>query len=170
MWRNGQILTLSVDHKPDREDESARITGAGGWVSNGRVLQTLAVSRALGDRDFKLLPRSAAASLPFTAPLVSVAVSIHAKHGSSHSIHACVRQISSEPEIRIERALEGDELLIACDGLWDVMSAEVAFQLLHSHGSESTPQQAVSQLVQAAEEVFHSTDNITALYVRMSSK
>ena len=55
LQRGGQVLRMSLDHKPDRVDEEARITRAGGWVSHGRVLHTLAVSRAIGDRDFKLL-------------------------------------------------------------------------------------------------------------------
>ena len=110
------------------------------------MLHTLAVSRALGDRDFKLHPRSAAASLPFTAPLVS-----------------------AEPELRVCRALEGDELLLACDGLWDVLSPESAFGYLHAHGAADHPQAAAQRLVQAAEEEFHSADNITCVYVRLSS-
>ena len=146
LWRNGRVLRMSVDHKPDRVDESSRITAAGGWVSHGRVLHTLAVSRAIGDRDFKLHPRSAAASLPFKAPLVS-----------------------AEPELRICRAMEGDELLLACDGLWDVLTPEAAFEYLHTHGGAENPQRAVQQLVTAADEEFHSADNITAIYVRLSS-
>ena len=115
-------------------------------MSHGRVLHTLAVSRAIGDRDFKLHPRSAAASLPFKAPLVS-----------------------AEPELRICRAMEGDELLLACDGLWDVLTPEAAFEYLHTHGGAENPQRAVQQLVTAADEEFHSADNITAIYVRLSS-
>ena len=146
IWRNGKALRMSCDHKPDRMDEAARITAAGGWVSHGRVLHTLAVSRALGDRDFKLHPRSAAASLPFTAPLVS-----------------------AEPELRVSRVFEGDELLLACDGLWDVMTPEMAFEFLHSHGGLENPTRACQLLCQAADEEYHSADNISAVYVRLSS-
>ena len=146
VWRAGKVLRMSVDHKPDRIDEAARITAAGGWVSHGRVLHTLAVSRALGDRDFKLHPRSAAASLPFKAPLVS-----------------------AEPELRVCRAQEGDELLLACDGLWDVLTPEAAFEYLHAHGAADNPQRAVQELVRAADEEYHSSDNITAVYVRLAA-
>ena len=115
-------------------------------VSHGRVLHTLAVSRALGDRDFKLHPRSAAASLPFTAPLVS-----------------------AEPEVRCCRVCEGDELLLACDGLWDVLTPEAAFSYLHGHGAAESPMRAVGLLTQHADEELHSSDNITAVYIRLSS-
>ena len=35
------------------EAEIARVKAAGGWVSDGRVCDVLAVSRAFGDRQFK---------------------------------------------------------------------------------------------------------------------
>ena len=61
--RGKTVIRLSVDHKPDRPDETARIRAAGGFVSNGRVMHILAVSRALGDRDLK----DAAATLEIPA-------------------------------------------------------------------------------------------------------
>eukprot|EP00249_Psilotum_nudum_P022549 c28559_g1_i3 orf=1153-2712(-) len=54
--RGGRAVALSVDHKPDREDEMARIEGAGGKVIcwNGcRVFGVLAMSRAIGDHYLK---------------------------------------------------------------------------------------------------------------------
>lgn len=50
--RGGRAIALSVDHKPDREDELARIEAAGGKVINWnghRIFGVLAMSRALGD-------------------------------------------------------------------------------------------------------------------------
>ena len=34
---NGNVETLSVDHKPNNDDERKRITAAGGWVEFNRV-------------------------------------------------------------------------------------------------------------------------------------
>lgn len=42
------------DHKPSREDETERIKRAGGMVIQKRVMGELAVSRAFGDRAFKV--------------------------------------------------------------------------------------------------------------------
>ena len=47
--RNQKTIALSRDHKPDDAIEKARIKKAGGFVSNGRVNDSLAMSRSLGD-------------------------------------------------------------------------------------------------------------------------
>jgi serine/threonine protein phosphatase PrpC len=49
----GTAQDLSVDQKATRRDEVVRITEAGGYIARGRVLGSLAVSRALGDGDMK---------------------------------------------------------------------------------------------------------------------
>jgi len=49
----GEPDPLSYDHKPDNELEKARIEAGKGSVQNGRVNGALAVSRALGDFEFK---------------------------------------------------------------------------------------------------------------------
>uniref|UniRef100_A0A6U5EYW0 PPM-type phosphatase domain-containing protein n=1 Tax=Calcidiscus leptoporus TaxID=127549 RepID=A0A6U5EYW0_9EUKA len=142
VWRQGQPLELSVDHKPDRADEQARICEAGGFVARGRVLHSLAVSRAIGDREYKQV--SAAnddSGLHFKAPLVT-----------------------AEPEVRVCRVAEGDQLLLACDGLWEVLTADKAFNFLHAAEVTKRPHRAVRQLVTAAEEEYRSTDNITAVF------
>ena len=143
---SGAILRLSVDQKPDRPDETQRIQAAGGWVSHGRVMHMLAVSRAIGDREFKLHPKSEMRMPQIKASLVS-----------------------AEPEIRVCEVREGDELLLACDGLWDVLSAQQAYEFLEAHGASDHPQGAAQQLAVAADETYHSNDNVTAVYVRLSS-
>lgn len=93
LCRGKEPIALSVDHKPDRKDERARIEAAGGKVIdwNGyRVSGILAMSRSIGDRYLK----------PFLIP---------------------------KPEVSIvPRAKDDDCLILASDGLWDVMSNEDA--------------------------------------------
>lgn len=54
--RMGKAKQLTLDHKPNREDERERIEKAGGsvvYVGTWRVGGVLAVSRAFGDRNLK---------------------------------------------------------------------------------------------------------------------
>ncbi|CAN1185814.1 Protein phosphatase 2C 56 [Linum perenne] len=96
LCRGKQVVPLSVDHKPDREDEYARIEAAGGKViqwNGARVLGVLAMSRSIGDRYLK----------PWIIP---------------------------DPEVRIvDRAKEDECLILASDGLWDVITNEEACKL-----------------------------------------
>ncbi|KAK3220444.1 hypothetical protein Dsin_014414 [Dipteronia sinensis] len=91
LCRGKEPMALSIDHKPNREDEFARIEASGGKVIqwNGhRVFGVLAMSRSIGDRYLK----------PWIIP---------------------------EPEIMfIPRARDDECLILASDGLWDVMSNE----------------------------------------------
>lgn len=93
LCRGKEPMALSIDHKPNREDEYARIEASGGKVIqwNGhRVFGVLAMSRSIGDRYLK----------PWIIP---------------------------EPEIMfVPRAREDECLILASDGLWDVMSNEEA--------------------------------------------
>lgn len=93
LCRGKQPMPLSVDHKPEREDELERIEAAGGKVIkwNGyRVLGVLAMSRSIGDRYLK----------PSVIP---------------------------DPEVRfVPRSKDDDCLILASDGLWDVLTNEEA--------------------------------------------
>ncbi|OAY85419.1 probable protein phosphatase 2C 50 [Ananas comosus] len=96
LCRGKQVVPLSSDHKPNREDEQARIEAEGGTVINWqgfRVSGILAMSRSIGDGYFK----------PYVIPV---------------------------PEVTITpRAKEDECLILASDGLWDVMSNEEASEL-----------------------------------------
>jgi len=88
-----QTVDMSQDHKPDNPKEKARITQAGGHVSNGRVDSKLAVSRALGDFGFKDESQ--------TSPQK--------------------QKVSAEADILVHERTEEDLLLmLACDGIFEV--------------------------------------------------
>ena len=55
MCKNGKMLPLSTDHKPNLPSEKQRIQKNGGRVENGRINKKIAVSRALGDFEFKTI-------------------------------------------------------------------------------------------------------------------
>ena len=51
--KNGKLIELSHDHKPENEGETLRIKAAGGFIDDGRVNGIIAVSRAIGDWEYK---------------------------------------------------------------------------------------------------------------------
>lgn len=97
--RGGKAVALTEDHKPMNEEEFSRITKAGGFVADGRVNGSLNLSRALGDLEYKQVK-----SLPPEEQMVT-----------------------ANPEIRSIQLESDDEFLIlACDGIWDVLSNQEA--------------------------------------------
>ncbi|XP_057985822.1 protein phosphatase 2C 53 [Hevea brasiliensis] len=154
LYRGKEPMALSVDHKPNREDEYARIEAAGGKVIqwNGyRVFGVLAMSRSIGDRFLK----------PWIIP---------------------------EPEVMfIPRAKEDECLILASDGLWDVMSNEEACDLArrrilvwHKKNGAALPYsrgEGIDPAAQAAAEYLSnralqkgSKDNITVIVVDLKAQ
>ena len=97
LCRDAQVILHTQDHKPFVPTEKERIQNAGGSVMIQRVNGSLAVSRALGDFEYK--------NVQGKGP--------------------CEQLVSPEPEILIEKRSDKDEFIVlACDGIWDVMSNE----------------------------------------------
>ncbi|KAI8075133.1 phosphatase 2C-like domain-containing protein [Gongronella butleri] len=103
---NGKTKALSFDHKPMDRLESQRIIAAGGFVEFGRVNGNLALSRAIGDFEFKQNDR-----LPAEEQIVTC-----------------------NPDI-IEHELTDDDefLVLACDGIWDCMSNQEVVDYVRAH-------------------------------------
>ncbi|EAW07902.1 PP2C family serine/threonine-protein phosphatase [Aspergillus clavatus NRRL 1] len=93
----GRAKPLSFDHKPQNEGEKARISAAGGFVDFGRVNGNLALSRAIGDFEFKKSPE--------LSPEQQI--------------------VTAYPDVTIHEVTDDDEfLVIACDGIWDCQSSQ----------------------------------------------
>lgn len=102
---NGQLEVLSNDHKPNNEEESRRICEGGGWVEFNRVNGNLALSRALGDFTFKR----------------------NADKTPQEQI------VTAYPDVEKREITEDWEFLVlACDGIWDVMSNEEVLTFVQS--------------------------------------
>jgi len=97
----GRVLLATKDHKPNDQNERQRIQEAGGTVLIQRVNGSLAVSRALGDFEYK----------------------------NNSNRRPDQQLVSPEPEITSHiRQLTNDEhvafIVLACDGVWDVITNE----------------------------------------------
>jgi len=154
--QNGRLnaVRLTDDHKPGRADEQRRVEANGGVVDHqgvwrvftpgpanfgGRnILWGLAVSRAFGDLLMKEPQRYGCAGA--TGELVTAVPEIH-----------CYDLFPQEDRF----------LILACDGIWDVLGDEDAVAVCTEH---RTADNAAHALIRRSFEVG-SDDNLTALVV-----
>lgn len=119
--------------QPDRPDELERIQAAGGRViywEGARVLGVLAMSRAIG-QSLASPPRYAFDHL--LADMISF--------GTWYTGDSYLKPyVISEPEVSVMEREEGDEcLILASDGLWDVVTNEAACDIARMCLRSSAP-------------------------------
>ncbi|XP_044334642.1 probable protein phosphatase 2C 45 isoform X1 [Triticum aestivum] len=153
--RAGNAVPVSKDHKPDQTDERQRIEEAGGFVMwAGTVHCTL----------FKLSGWDMIAFLMMVfcstgTWRVGGVLAVSRAFGDK----LLKQYVVVDPEIREEIVDESLEFLIlASDGLWDVVSNEEAVDMTRSI---QDPEEAAKRLLQEAYK-RESSDNITCVVVR----
>jgi len=189
LCRNGgQCVELTSDHKPSRPDEAARVRAAGGFILHKRVMGELAITRAFGDKSFKM---------GIKAMLDEESEDMNNGGGDDLAKDLTAPLVSSEPEIASmvrflcifrERTIRdvfysfltisfllfkkvmnhNDEfLLLACDGLFDVFRSQDAIALarqeLIAHRGE--PAEVARILSDQAIRVRRSRDNVSILII-----
>jgi len=161
------------------DDKSKNSVAPGRLLEVGRVCGELAVSRALGDRDFKssFNPPSSLDfdctdnnkhqdSLCWKGPDF---LPYYTQQGHNSCFYGDL--VSAEPEIqtlKVGRKGVFDEfLLLACDGLWDVMEVDDAVRVARGLLFEKhwTARKAAARLAELAIQLG-SSDNITVILIR----
>eukprot|EP00435_Cladocopium_sp_Y103_P013409 s1594_g3.t1 len=139
-------LVSTRDHKPDVPSEKKRIRAAGGYVVPGddaqpaRVDAVLATSRAFGNFRFK-----DAAQTPGT------------------------RKVSPVPDVSILEAKAGDVLVLATDGVLDVLSSsEVIALAVQGLKPTGDAVEAAADVVWAALQA-NTQDNVTCLVIQLGT-
>ena len=118
--KNGQAIAMSIDHKPELPNELKRIEKAGGWVSDGRVLGNLNLSRGLGDSEYKL----------------------------NENLKPEEQIISAFPDIKIENLNNDiDFIVLACDGIWDCKSNQEVCEFFNEKFKKS-PNEKISTYIE----------------------
>ena len=108
MCEKGYAVDLSKDHKPDLPEERNRIHKAGGEVLEGRVNGMLALSRAIGDFDYK----------PITPPKDAQPNWFLNNH-----------MVTSFPDVVVKPFHKDVEFMVlACDGIWDCKTSDQVIQ------------------------------------------
>ncbi|KAJ2919197.1 hypothetical protein MD484_g1232, partial [Candolleomyces efflorescens] len=116
----GVVKPLSFDHKPTSETERARISGAGGYIEYGRVNGNLALSRALGDFEFK----------------------------KNYALPPERQIITADPDVTCHEITEDDEfLVIACDGIWDCLTSQQVIDFVRYKVYEGKPLEEIGEMM-----------------------
>jgi protein phosphatase 1G len=143
--RNGKVIEMSHDHKPMNKEECARIYKAGSFVQNARVNGDLALSRAIGDTQYKTNK---------DLPPEEQAVTVY-------------------PEIEmVERTAEDEFIVIACDGIWDVKTNQEVLDFVKAGlTSGLEPTKIAENLLDsciAKDPTGMGTDNMTAIIILLN--
>jgi len=164
---NGSVyaMAMSKDHKPDRADERKRILSCGGHLGCRQVLVNQPgrgpVSMPVGPCRVWYQHRGETLGLAMSR---SLGDSIVHKSG-----------VSAEPEC-IERVIDDydDFLILATDGVWDVVDNNYAVQLVQSFAAKSanwSPIEATNSLCRFArsrwEKLSPMIDDISCIVVKI---
>jgi len=133
LLRDQQVIRLTTDHKPDVPEEEQRIERNGGVVTRVKSKEGKTISRVNG-----MLAVSRALGDVFLQP-----------------------QVTCEPQIHTFEISKDKILIMACDGVWDVLSDEEAIKLIIN---ESNPEQAAIKIRDTALSKG-STDNISVIVI-----
>lgn len=128
----GKCIELSHDHKPDNEGELARVKAAGGFVEDGRVQGVIAVSRAIGDWEYKnpnllaQLEKKSSLKRRKTAKGTGEEEKKEEVVGPFRNIEESKKhQVTSFPDVKkVAIKPEHDFIIVACDGIWDCFTNE----------------------------------------------
>ena len=118
---DGLVKPLSFDHKPTNEGEKNRIVNAGGFVDMGRVNGNLALSRGIGDfefKDSKILPpeEQAVTALPDVL---------------EHKLNT----------------LSDEFIVLACDGIWDCLTSQQVVDFVRRYVKENKTLSEICELM-----------------------
>lgn len=128
--KGGVPKTMSFDHKPSNMGERVRIESSGGYVSNSRVNEILALSRAFGDYKFKLPWLQLAAPGRNNSFLEK-----NRKHTKDNLVPLPPElfQVTVEPDIMIydlQQLNLPEFMVLACDGIWDCFTNDDLLQMI----------------------------------------
>jgi serine/threonine protein phosphatase PrpC len=158
-------VRITHDHKSTDSSEIERIKSAGGTMIRNRVLGILAVARSLGDhglKEFVIAKPYLSSTLVKIVDCNGDEMGRNDNNGKSNGLLVTKNNNTSST---CHPYTNGEFLIVACDGLWDVMEDDEAVDAVRAHVAKNGPASrtdVASILVNEALE-RGSTDNITVV-------
>jgi protein phosphatase 1A len=124
--RKGKPFIITKEHRPNARtktgrDEIERIAMAGGWVTQERVCGILAVSRAFGDYEFKGGRSELLDEFRYDGNSQAANFTLHSP------------PVIALPHVyELSRTIDDEFIIIATDGIWDVMNGSQAVTFVRS--------------------------------------
>jgi len=142
-YKNDEVIPMSIDQKPNKPKEKKRIEDSGSCVMFGRVNGSLAVSRAFGDYRYKM----------------------------KENLKPEEQSVIALPEVKQEKFKIDNKslnlLVLACDGLWDVLKNEEVIEFIGKRikDGEKDLEKIAKDIVTYAINDRKSQDNVTCIIV-----
>jgi serine/threonine protein phosphatase PrpC len=180
LCRGRQGVRLTFDHKAEDPSEKTRVEAAGGFILRGRVLGILAVARSFGDHGMKEFvtaqPHTSATELPSPRQQqqqqqdAAASDTTAASETTAATAAAAAASTTAETASTESAAAGGEQdcpfFILACDGVWDVLSDTEACELVLSEAARGAVGQQGAAAALVAEALRRgSTDNVTVLVV-----
>lgn len=150
LCRGGYGIPLTTDHKPSRPDEKQRIINAGGFVGTFAGISRVYSATGAG---------LSVQQQPESATYLAVSRAF-----GDRPLKVPSALVSCEPEVK-RFSVEHEDLFIvvACDGIWDVISNQEAVNIGLTYFSDA--QRAADAIVKEAYK-RGSSDNLTATVIQ----
>jgi len=135
--KTGKCTELSYDHKPENEEETRRVKAAGGFIEDERIQGVIAVSRAIGDWEYKnpqllaTIEKRKAKKKKKTSSAEEEKTPAYPGEGKVYRNieEGKKHQVTAFPDIKkVPLSPEHDFIIVACDGIWDCFTNEEAIK------------------------------------------
>jgi serine/threonine protein phosphatase PrpC len=117
-WRGGEVQRITKDHKPNDEDERRRIEDLGGEITSTELPN--------GNFYFLDIPTTSIGSISYR---VNGILAVARAMGD----FALEPYITSVPDIFHLDITDDEFVVIACDGIWDVLQDEEVVQICNAY-------------------------------------
>ncbi|KAK9810556.1 hypothetical protein WJX73_000453 [Symbiochloris irregularis] len=161
--RGGAPVQVSTEHRVYGDgdivqQEIDRVESTGGWIDDGRVCDILAVSRAFGDTEFK--------GEGLQGMLAHGVEDDMWTQEFADSVHFTSDPVVALPDVtELDRDEDDEFIVLATDGLWDVMSNKDVVQWGRKEFDKGRTAQQVADMLATMALRKHTLDNVSVVVV-----